>query len=124
MNVRIFKLVDGSEIIGRIKNFNNSAEIFKIEDPLEIKYRLSVETGYPIAVMTKYNFFGDELVIHINAHTVITSYEVSEKYVKVYESSLDSVRNIISNSEIVETKAEADNTPAPTIPLHKNTTVH
>lgn len=122
MNVRIFKLVDGSELIGRIKNFNNSSEIFKLEDPLEIKYRMSLETGYPVALMSKYNFFGDETIVHINAHTVITSYEVSDKYVKVYENSLDTVRNSANNIENPE--PESNTAPEPTIPLHKNTTVH
>ena len=120
MSVRIFKIVDGSELIGRVKNFNNSSEIFKLEDPLEIKYRMSMHTGLPIAVMVKYNFFGDEVTINLNASAVIASYEVSDKYVKIYEKSLDTVRN-----GTVEVDNPESNTAAATPPqIHKSDTVH
>lgn len=104
MNVRIFKLVDGSEIIGKIERFSNSLEIFKLEDPLEIKYRMGYD-GNASAVMTRYNYFGDEKVVHINASAVITSYEVSEKYGKVYEESL--VDTAPKSPEDPEKRAEA-----------------
>ena len=127
MSVRIFKIVDGSELIGRVKNFNNSSEIFKLEDPLEVKYRMAVDTGNYAAVMTKYNYFGDENELKINASAVITSYAVSEKFSKIYETSLVAVRKAIEDTDPVEEEAKTSNYETLVSALSKlsgNNTVH
>lgn len=88
MIVKIYKLVDGSELIGKSVEDRNSYETYTVKDPLEIKYRMGLD-GMASAVMTKYNYFGDEDRVKLNASGVITSYVVNEKYTKVYEESLD-----------------------------------
>ena len=90
MNIRIFKLVDGSELVGDAIESRNSFDTYTIKDALEIKYRIGMD-GMATAVMTRYNYFGDENIIKLNATGVITSYLVSEKYKKIYEESLETV---------------------------------
>ena len=109
MSVRILKMVDGSELIGRIEGYDGNTEqrFFYLKDPLEVKYRMAVDTGTYAAVMTKYNYFGDETELRINASTVITSYAVSEKFSKIYETSLDTVRKALEDREPIEEESKA-----------------
>jgi hypothetical protein len=104
MSVRILKMVDGSELIGRIESYEDSVEhrFLYLKDPLEVKYRMEVDTGSYAAIMTKYNYFGDDTELKINTSTIITSYVVSEKFSKIYETSLDTVRKTIEDKESVE----------------------
>lgn len=110
MNVRILKMVDGSELIGRIEGYdgNTDQRFFYLKDPLEVKYRMAVDTGTYAAVMTKYNYFGDETELRINASTVITSYAVSEKFSKIYETSLDTVRKAVEERESAQAQAQEE----------------
>ena len=88
MNIRVFKLVDGTELIGRLQGGNLYSDLYVVNDPLEIKYRVGMD-GMATAVMTKYNYFGEEKVIRLNATGVITHYLVMEKYTKIYEEALE-----------------------------------
>lgn len=131
MNVRILKMVDGSELIGRIEGYdgNTDQRFFYLKDPLEVKYRMAVDTGTYAAVMTKYNYFGDETELRINASTVITSYAVSEKFSKIYETSLDTVRKAIEDREkeslVEEERASTYETLVSALSkLTSNNTVH
>lgn len=129
MSVRILKMVDGSELIGRIEGYDGNTEqsFFYLKDPLEVKYRMAVDTGTYAAVMTKYNYFGDETELRINASTVITSYAVSEKFSKIYETSLDTVRKALEDREPVEeeSKSSAYETMVSALSkLTSNNTVH
>lgn len=131
MNVRILKMVDGSELIGRVDGYDGNAEqrFFYLKDPLEVKYRMAVDTGTYAAVMTKYNYFGDETELRINADTVITSYAVSEKFSKIYETSLDTVRKAIEDREkeslVEEERASTYETLVSALSkLTSNNTVH
>lgn len=129
MSVRILKMVDGSELIGRIEGYDGNTEqrFFYLRDPLEVKYRMAVDTGTYAAVMTKYNYFGDETELRINASTVITSYAVSEKFSKIYETSLDTVRKALEDREPVEeeSKSSAYETMVSALSkLTSNNTVH
>jgi hypothetical protein len=127
MNVRIIKLVDGSELIGRIEDFDFQSKVLYLHDPLEVKYRMSMDTGSYAAVMTKYNYFGEDTSLIINASTVITTYVVSEKFSKIYEKSLDTVRNAIANMEEATEEAKPSTTETITELLSKlssNNTVH
>ena len=129
MNVRILKMVDGSELIGRVDGYDGNAEqrFFYLKDPLEVKYRMAVDTGTYAAVMTKYNYFGDETELRINASTVITSYAVSEKFSKIYETSLDTVRKALEDREPVEEESKSSAYETMVSALSKltgNNTVH
>ena len=129
MSVRILKMVDGSELIGRIEGYDGNTEqrFFYLKDPLEVKYRMAVDTGTYAAVMTKYNYFGDETELRINASTVITSYAVSEKFSKIYETSLDTVRKALEDREPPEeeSKSSAYETMVSALSkLTSNNTVH
>jgi hypothetical protein len=130
MSVRILKMVDGSELIGRIDDYDDSpGQLFLyLRDPLEVKYRMAMDTGSYAAVMTKYNYFGDETELKINASAVITSYEVSEKFSKIYETSLDTVRKSIEDKDQAE-EEEAKTSTYETLTnalskLSGNNTVH
>lgn len=129
MSVRILKMVDGSELIGRIEGYDGNTEqsFFYLKDPLEVKYRMAVDTGTYAAVMTKYNYFGDETELRINASTVITSYAVSEKFSKIYETSLDTVRKALEDREPVEEESKSSAYETMVSALSKltgNNTVH
>lgn len=122
MNVRIFKLVDGSEIIGRAHGFDENLTPTRVSlsDPLEIKYRVGYD-GMASAVMTRYNYFGDEKVVNINASAIVMSYAVSEKYIKVYEESLDTTHKQATDEPA--SKAESIKEALKQI-LSSNNTVH
>ena len=129
MSVRILKLVDGSELIGRIEGYDDNAEqrFLYLKDPLEVKYRMAVDTGNYAAVMTRYNYFGDENELKINTSAVITSYAVSEKFSKIYETSLNAVRKAIEDTDPVEEEAKTSTYETFVSALSKlsgNNTVH
>lgn len=91
MNVYVVKVVDGTEIIGKIEDERRRAvDIVRIHEPLEIRYRES-PLGGATAVLVKYNYFGSEASIDVFTSAVICVYRASDEYSRTYEESLKTI---------------------------------
>ena len=133
MKIVVIKTSDGLEFVGKIATddgerrkmrianslmWEGDPTFMTVEDPLEIKYR--VVDGVPSAVFMKYNSYGSTNSIQLNTGSIVSMYDISDYYSKIYE---DSLKTITNNSSVeMDTSREAQ-TSALT-KLLGNTSIH
>lgn len=84
--ISIIKLADGTEVIGTISS-KKDGEI-KVEDPLQINYRMKADTSIPVIYMLRYMPFSKEHSITFNRDHIIAITEPMAGLEKYYSSML------------------------------------
>lgn len=106
----ILKLIDGTEIIGRI--IETEKEYIKVDSPMRIVYRTS-EEGIA-AALYKYAFFVEQEVFEFNTSFVLQAMVPKSEFVEYYEDTLQDVTSKTEVSESNDTPLvdESGSTPA------------
>lgn len=93
MTVSLVKLVDGTEVMGKIKE--STSEKIVINNPLKINYYSRTPVSTPSIALQRYLPFSGQEDIALNTQHVISSVEVKDGVVKYYESALNSIRTTV-----------------------------
>lgn len=126
-DVHVIKTTDGFEIIGRLVKMRND-EVVRVQEPLEIRYRVSPVTGGSMAVLVPYNAFGSENFVDLFRTALVCIYKTTDEYAKTYVESLKTIAEQAKNNKIEQaetTKSEStDKMRAVVEALFANNTVH
>lgn len=123
-DVHIFKTTDGYEIIGRLVKVRND-EVIRVQEPLEIRYRVSPATGASVAVLVPYVVFGTDNYIDLFRTALVCIYRTTDEYAKTYDESLKSINEQLKSSKIETPKTKSeDKVKAAIEVILANNTVH
>lgn len=137
MKTMVIKTCDGLEFVGKVaiedaerrktgKDFHLKWEgdpvLLLVEDPLEIRYRM-VDT-VPSAVFMKYNAYGSDNKIHLNAASIVSMYEISDHYGKIYEESIKTIGSDKTGLADGSDKEAREALSAALTKLMSNTSIH
>lgn len=92
--IKVFKLVNGDEIIGNIIDSNDS--IFKINNPMIFRTSTVMDNrGYPydVTILKDWMIRSDDKIAEIHKNQVSLIFSPNEKTIKLYNLELDRMEN-------------------------------
>lgn len=98
MNHLLLKLVDGSDVICRVMELEETH--IKVDNPMKVVYNIEGPTGQT-AMLTKYAYFSEQIVFDFRREHIVQVLEPKEDMVQWYENVLQTIQER-DNTLIVE----------------------
>lgn len=95
--IKIIKLTNGTEIVGKIIEENN--DIVVVEDPLQINYKYFMH-AYPAVTLTKYILFSGNRAVSFKQSMVLNSVPPRSTFKDYYIAQAD--KSILELDQIVD----------------------
>lgn len=98
--VSIFKLIDGTEIIGHVSKEYDSEVM--IDNPMQINYKIRSDSLVPVVSMLRYMPFALDPKTVIKKDHILSKADPMNGLVKYYESSIKSLQDSETDKAIDE----------------------
>lgn len=88
--ISLLRLVDGTEILGRVHTQKDDAVM--VEDPMQINYKMRTDSIVPVISMLRFMPFSSEHKVTINKHHIVSYTSPMDGLIKYYDSIIKSLR--------------------------------